>query len=393
MENPDKDVYFADYMDYSIKNSGRNIVLPFEQLSFDLLCFFPSKTVLTLTSTLIGESSTKFTEFHDFWKGNILKIHLSEGDTADKYLSRKLASSWNINEDDYEMNLYSSNGASFFINNYLKAELSNNNINYVLSRVSNADVNNRKAFLANLAKYEREIIESSHQLISLRNFDRLELRLEYLANDFNFVFQRSHIIHDLVDCKIFKSSSAIPNVLLSIFDTSYNQAMARSINGIIISTMSKQLNGKGLRNFLKGYSPNLYNSIKSMSPKQVFLLAQDRNWQIYRKYISDLFVSLSSNDVITQDSPFYKKTIKAEIKDALIGHCLDMMADAAFDKLKYLNPGFYIEIQNVKSSISDCFNYLKGKYSKQEEYYSEEIVKRSKFIEQICADILNDIYG
>ncbi len=86
MKSYDSDALFADYMDYSIERHGRNIISPFEQLTFDLLCFYPTSIVLTLTSTLIGESSKRFIEFHDFWRNGKLKIHLSKGDTADKYL-------------------------------------------------------------------------------------------------------------------------------------------------------------------------------------------------------------------------------------------------------------------------------------------------------------------
>lgn len=392
MKKHDADLFFADYLDYSIEKQGRDILFPFEQLTFDLLCFYPDSIALTLTSTLIGESSKHFVEFHDFWTSGALKIHLSKGDTADKYLSRKLASTGSITDNNYEINLYSSDGADAFINKYLKTELLGNNINYVLPRISNADLNNRQAVLDSLVENERAIIENPRFPMTLREFDRLALQLDKLASDPSFTFQRSYIIRNLVKHKIYKDSSSIPPFFLSMLDTSYNRAMAQSINAITISTMNKQLNGAGLRNFIRGYSPNLYNLIRSMTPTQTYLLAQDKNWQIFRGYIFKLYKSLSSNQIITQDTPLYKKTIKHETKNNLVTFCLDEMANVVFDAIKYASPWVYSDVENAKLLASNYIDFWKRKFSAEDEYYSEEIVKRAKFVEQICKDILNKIY-
>ena len=385
---------FADYMDYSIERHGRNLTSPFERLTFDLLCFYPSSIVLTLTSTLIGQSSEKFVTFHDFWKAGKLKIHLSKGDTADKYLDRKLASYNGASTDNYEMNLYLADNTSIFVNHYLKRELIKKGINYVLPRISNADKNNRKAFIDNLGINEREIIEAYDYPMSLKRFDKLALRLENLANDQTFTFQRSHIIHDLVEHQIFPNDLSIPRRLLNMFDASYNQAMAQSINAPILSTMDSQLNGLGLKRFIEGYSPKLYNLICSMVPSQVFLLAQDKNWIIYRNYIKCLFESLlrSNRRVVTQNSDFYKETAKYETKDHLIKACIDKMFEIVFEPISYLNPIDYCNTENLKNLTLDYIRLLKRHFSKEDEYYSEEIIKRTDFIIQICEDIRNEVY-
>ncbi len=393
MEKDNENIYFADYLDYSIEKRGRNISSPYEQLIFDLLCFYPARTVLTLTSTLIGEASTRFIEFHDFWKNGALKVHLSKGDTADKYLSRKLASSSGYVEDNYEMKLYSSEKAAHFVKKYLKAELTDQNIDYVLPRTTNADQNNRESVLDNLAINERAIIEAPGFSMTLSEFDQFAYRLQNLADDTSFIFQRSHIIHDLVEHRIFKDASLISPVILSTLDTSYNQAMAKSINATIISTMSSQLNGVGLRNFIKGYSPKLYGLIISMSPAKIFLLVQDKNWQIFRDYISKLYISLlSSENIIRQDTAFYKKTVRSERRSQLIEFCLDEMESVVFDAIKYANPGAWVYVNDAKIQVSNYINYWRKKFSKEDEYYSEEIIKRTKLVELICEDILHGIY-
>lgn len=392
MGKNDANIFFADYLDFSIEKKGRDIKCPFEQLTFDLLCFYPDSIALTLTSTLIGESSKHFIEFHDFWTSGALKIHLSKGDTADKYLSRKLASSGSITDDNYEIKLYLSDSAETFINKYLKEELLGNNINYVLPRVSNADSNNRQAVLDILEENERAIIENRRFPMTLHEFDRLALQLQKLADDRSFIFQRSHIIRSLVKNKIYKNSSSIPPCFLSVLDASYNRAMAQSINAITISTMNKQLNGTGLRNFIRGYSSNLYSLIRSMTPKQIYLLAQDKNWQIFRSFIIKLYTSLSSVQLVTQETPLYKKAFRSEAKNTLITFCLDEMAKITFDAMKYADPWAYLDIENAKSHAFNCIEFWKRKFSAEDEYYSEEIVKRTKLIEQICKDILNKIY-
>lgn len=123
MKDFNYNLLFADYMDYSIEQHGRDVISPFKQLTFDLLCFYPASIVLTLTSTLIGQSSKQFVEFHDFWKAGKLKIHFSKGDTADKYLDRKLASYNGVANDNYEMRLYLADNTSKFVNDYLKRQL------------------------------------------------------------------------------------------------------------------------------------------------------------------------------------------------------------------------------------------------------------------------------
>ena len=392
MKNQKNEVFFADYMDYSIEKSGRNISSPYEQLIFDLLCFYPSSIVLTLTSTLIGTSSIRLTEFYDFWVSGTLKIQFSEGDTADKYLRRKLNSAGEITKDNYELNLYITEEADEFVNNFLKTKLLNDNIDYVFPRFSNADINNRNAFLYNLAKYERNIIEEPNYSMSLNDFDKLALLLEELAGTPSFTFQRSHIINELVSHKIFKSTRDISPRLLSLFDLSYNEAMAKSINGTMLSTMDMQLNGVGLRNFIKGYCPELYSLIVSMSPTQCFLLAQDKNWKIYRELISNLYISLLKDIPLGQQSNFFKKTILYETKNKIIEVCLDKMSDIVFETIKYINPAFFVDIENAKI----CFANIAKRYmitkNLEGEYYSEEIIKRTNFIKQMCEDILNRLY-
>lgn len=392
MENCDKKLFFADYLDYSIMSKGRSVDSPFERLTFDLLRFYPSSIVITLTSTLIGESTTRFTEYYDFWNNGALKIHLEKGDTADKYLSRKLASAGGYGTHNYEMQLYSSIGASSFINNFLKSELSAKNVDYVIPRTSNADTNNRLAFLDVLGKNERRIIEAPDSPMTMREFDRLALRLETLAYDQSFVFQRSYIIRDLIANKIYKKTGTISKVLLSSFDASYNQAMAQSVNATIISTMNGELNGVGLRNFVMSYSPELFHRIQLMTPSQVFLLAQDKNWQIYRDYICKLYSSLSSKYLTPQESPFYKVTQRIEAQQSLIDQCIEKMAETAFDMMKYSYPNAYSDVQNAKVFVSYYISSIRMKHSKEEQYYSEEIIKRTPIINQICDDILNLLY-
>ena len=392
MKNQEIGVLFADYMDYSVEKSGRNISSPFEQLLFDLLCFYPSSIVLTLTSTLIGMSSVRLIEFYDFWKSGTLKIQFSEGDTADKYLRRKLKSAGKITEDNYELNLYITEEADIFVNDFLKKELLNKNIDYVFPRFSNADKNNRDTFLYNLAKYERKIIEDQYYPMHIKDFDKLALLLEYLADNSSFTFQRSHIINELVSHKIFPSARDISPHILSMFDLSYNEAMAKSVNGIMLSTMDLQLNGVGLRNFIKGYSPELYNLIISMSPAQCFLLVQDKNWIIYRELISNLYTSLLKKISLGQQSDFYKKTVLYEAKNSIIEACLDKMSDIVFDTIKYINPSFYYDIQNAKKNIVNIAKRYMISKNLEGEYYSEEIIKRTNFIKQICEDILCGLY-
>lgn len=379
-------------MDYSIEQHGRDVISPFKQLTFDLLCFYPASIVLTLTSTLIGQSSKQFVEFHDFWKAGKLKIHFSKGDTADKYLDRKLASYNGVANDNYEMRLYLADNTSKFVNDYLKRQLLKNGINYVLPRVSNADKNNRKVFIDNLGINEREIIEACD--LSLKRFDALAFRLENLADDHKFTFQRSYIIRDLVDHQIFSNVLEVPQKLLTLFDASYNQAMAQSINAPILSTMDSQLNGIGLKRFIEGYSPKLYHLICEMEPSQIFLLAQDKNWIIYRNYIKYLFASLLSlsKKAVTQKTDFYKETIKCETKDILIKTCIDKMFEIIFEPLLCLNPMEYCNIKNLKDLTFDGIGFLKRRFTKENEYYSEEIIKRTNFIIQICEDICNKVY-
>lgn len=392
MEKLVSNLYFADYLDYSIEKEGRNIAFPFEELTFDLLCFYPDSIALTLTSTLIGDSSRRFVEFHDFWKNGALKIHLSKGDTADRYLSRKLSSFVSINDNNYESMIYSSDGAMEFAKNYLRTELLEKDINYVLPRISNADTNNRQEVLDSLVRNEREIIENPRFPMTLHDFDRLALRLDKLAFDQSFTFQRSKIIGDLVEQGIYKNTISIPSMFLSMLDNSYNRAMAQSINARIISSMSEQLNGAGLRNFIKGYSPKLYNLIRLMSPTQIFLLAQDKNWQIFRGNIIKLYSSLSARRKISQSTPFYKITIRSEARQNAIVLCLDKMYNVVFEATKYANPWAYTDVEYSKQLAVKYIDIWRQKNATEDEYYSEQIVKRTTFIEQICEDILSKIY-
>ena len=377
MESNNEKSFFADYMDYSVEKKGRIISNPFEILTFDLLCFFPSTTVLTLTSTLIGDSAKRFVEYDDFWKEGLLKIHFSRGDTADKYLSRKLSSS-NSKFNNYEIELYKADGTDYFVNGYLRGLLYNN-IDYVFPRTSNADINNRKAFLDNLAKFERRIIENPYHPMPMRSFDSLAYELEKLADDISFTFQRSKIIHALIKRKIFNNASSISDELLAIFDLSYSQAMAKSINATSISSMRQQLNGEGLKNFIMGFSQELYREIISMEPRQVFLLAKDREWQIFRNYICQLFELLSSKGFSNQSNLLHKIVNKTRRKRETIEECIGIMADVVFDSVKQMNPVLYFEIQRAKDSAIALFEYQREKYMKQDEYISEQIVKRINF--------------
>ena len=291
------------------------------------------------------------------------------------------------------MQLYSSSGAADFVNGFLKSELSKENIDYVLPRISNADTNNRLAFLDVLGKNERRIIEAPDSPLTLREFDQLAFRLETLAYDQSFVFQRSYIIRDLIAHRVFKKTNSISNTLLSSFDISYNQAMAQSINATIISTMNHELNGVGLRSFIKGYCPGLYQRIQLLSPSQVFLLAQDKNWQIYRMFICKLFSTLSEKYSTFQNSPFYKTTQQIQVQSNLIDYCVDKMTDVLFDMLKFTVPNAYYDTQNVKFLFSSFIRSVTRRFFNEEHYYSEEIIRRTPIVEQICDDIYCKLYN
>lgn len=387
-----KNVFFADYMDYSIEKGGRRPLSPFEQLNFDLLCFYPAQIVLTLTSTLIDTGRVNFIDFDRFWRSNSLKIHFTKGDSADKYLSRKLHSLNDFSDDNYEAKLYITNTTDYFVNNYLKKTLSEEKVDYVYHRISDADKNNREMFLANLEKYEREIIEDPLCPMSMEKFDDLALIIQELAYSSSFTFQRSCIINELIARKLYQETQKIPMRILSMFDLSYNEAMAKSIGATTLSTINTTLNGIGLRNFIKGYSPKIYSYIKSMSPEQIFLLAKDQNWQIYRNFISELYEHLLNKCNLTQSSDLYKRTIKYENKNFFLNFCIDKMAEIVFDKIKHINPMIYVDVLKTKENTKVLVkNYLLSTQS-VEYYCSEEIVKRTKFIEIICEDILHKRY-
>lgn len=398
MKERNTDIYFADYLDYSIEKRGSNIALPLNQLKFDLLCFYPQTIVLTLTSTLIDDSSLHFIELDDFWRNGALKIHFSKGDSADKYHRRKLASMKSVEENNYENKLYLSSGANNFVYNYLKKELLDSGIDYVFPRVSNADKNNRDFVVSNWQKNEREIIESLDAPNKMKKYDNITRRLDKLSNDPTFTFQRSHIMKDLMERKLIKSYLDFTPIILSTLDTSYSQAMAKSIDATQISTMNTQLNGIGLRNFLKGYHINIYKLINAMKPNQIFLLAHDRNWQIYRGFISDLYSSMSLKHLTGQNEQLYKEPIKVQAGNDLIEFCLEEMTNIVYDMIKSFHPNAFLYVQNAKTLFKTYYsdklkNIWKFKnYTDEEIYYCEEIVRRTKFIEIICEDIINRKY-
>lgn len=391
-------IYFADYLDYSIEKRGSNIIHPLNQLKYDLLCFYPQTIALTLTSTLIDESTMHFVQLDEFWRNGALKIHFSQNDTADKYHTRKLSTMKSADENNYENKLYLSNGADDFIYKYLKKELLDQGVNYVLTRESDADKNNRETVVSNWQKYEREIIESLQAPNKMKKYDKITRLLDNLSNDKTFTFQRSHIMKELVGRKLIRNEFDFSPIILSTLDTSYSQAMAKSINATRISTMDTQLNGIGLRNFLKGFSNDVYQLINKMTPHQTFLLAQDRSWQIFRNFISYLYFSLASKHFIHQSSDFYKNPIKIQNRNEIINFCLEEMTSIVYDMIKQFQPNAFLYIESAKKyfetyyvdKIKNLWKYKR--YTDEEIYYCEEIIKRRVVIRTICEDIINEKY-
>lgn len=384
-------VLFADYLDYSIAQHGRNSLGANERFAFDLLCFFPKPIVLTFTSTLIDSTPQQLQMATDFWKNGAIKIHFSSGDSATRYLSRKLSASSKYYSNDYEMNLYQEKSTELFVHTFLRNELEAKQIDYVYPRLSDADINNRRIFLENLARYERQIIEAGNKPLKLTEFDRLAYRIQELADNKQFVFQRNFIIRDLVKHRIYQSDDNVPNLLLQVFDKSYNDAMAQSICANRISNIRNTLTGYELRSILVEVFPSIYGMIVKMNPHQLFLLAQDRSWQLFREYIRQLFENNKSLHE-GQSNSISKRLIRWRSVNGVAKEGIEKIFGSVVDATKTISPMSYIEIDNAKEITKNSFDSIRKYLLGYEDFLSEEVIKRGPLVEQICQDIIYKIY-
>jgi len=383
--------YCVDYFEFSFNHKIEKVDIE-NRFKFDLLSVYPGKIVFTLTAALTEESSSILMKYSDFWLNKKLGITFAKKyNSAINYINDRMAilnKGVHKLEQNYEYQIYTSKHTNDFIN-YLTSDLSmhgSGKNSYIVHRKSDADYDNRLLFRSEIIDSQNFIYKNLRSVLNFKDFTNMSCKLIDLADDKKIIFQRGNIVHE-VEANFPQIGKGI-YFLQNIIDNIYNKAMAQSANAIKLSTENLRINGIGLTKFLYSFDKELYLDIQTLTPHQLFKLAEDRSWQLFIDDINALFVDLIGYKNITQNTNITKYVnrniaIKTTLKEAA-----SFVLDCILGTIAICVPLAYALKKQIESKFDPILNVQLYRFSKYY-YLAMEIHERSIRVKGIVKDIKN----
>ena len=257
---------------------------------------------------------------------------------------------------------------------------------YIVHRKSDADYNNRFLFRNEIIDNQKTLYKNLKSVLSFNDFTNMSSKLLDFSDNKKVIFQRGNIVHEVENTfpKIGRNIYIIQNLI----DNVYSKAMAQSVDAMKLSTQNLQINGIGLINFLCNFDNELYLDIQTLTPHQLFLLAEDRSWQLFIGAINTLFVDLIGCKNITQSQNITKHVNRNVVLKTTIKEVVSFVLDCILGTIAICVPSSYVFKKQIESSFDTFLDTQLHKFSKYY-YLTMEIYVRNIRIKGIVKDIKN----
>jgi hypothetical protein len=362
-------------------------------LKFDLLSISlrEDRIVFTITGALLYSSNSILMKYDDFWKSrNLGIIFAPKYKSIQKYVSDRMTildkSLANI-ENNYEYKNYTSKHIALFTE-YLKSKLGlagTGKRGFICHRTTNADTNFRTSFQNELSYNDSSIYRQLNSNISHREYSSILSRLIDLANDKSFFFQRATITSEILS--EFPNAGNVISSISTVANDSYNKAMALSVNASYLSNHNERINGRGLISFLFHFDNELYNEIRTLTPRQIFLLASQGSWRLFVQAINNFYAEVRKMGVIYQDTNFAKLLVdNIQMRNTVLGTS-DFFLTLLFCLMGIPTLNSFFLRKCIDESVD---NNITSLFSKSSDFYDYaiEVQERIYGVRTIVNDIL-----
>lgn len=282
--------FYIDYLDH-ITSGAKSFPLLAQRLRFDLLVYGRDKLCMSVPACVKMEDTTKLLQELDaFWNSGIIQLQIDKkhrGKAANYFFNRKRVLSNAMSEEKlinhFEFVAYEDARTDHFFSIYLPSNTHGSQDALFIDKIQDTDALFRSGTVDLLVENYEPICKTLDINRSIA-FTGMVNRIQGMACDNGSLFQRA-IVEEIITDE-FNPRRSESLAIATILDRAFANANAQTSNAIPISLIRRRITGRWLHRLLyKSYS-DLYNEICNLSWPEVYELSQDKDWDLFIRYIN-----------------------------------------------------------------------------------------------------------
>ena len=300
-------LFYIDYLDHVISGTKTFWLLE-QRLRFDLLVYGRERLCMSVPACVkMGDTTKLLQKLDAFWNAGIIQLQLDKkhkGNASNYFQNRKRVLANAMPEEKllkhFEFVAYEDSRTDHFFKSYLPSRTNNTHDILYIDKMHDTDMLFRSGTVALLNDHYEPICRTLDINRSI-TFTGMVNRIQGLAWDNKSLFQRALIEETILN--EFHPQRNETLAIATILDQAFAKANAWTSEAVPISLVRSQITGRWLLRLLRKSYPDLFTEICKLSWDDVYNLSQDRDWDMFIRYINCyIYLIQKSNEIRMQEN-------------------------------------------------------------------------------------------